>query len=73
MVQYLPTIIYKKLWFYSPILHHLGMMVHTCNSSAEEVGAGRSEVQGHPWLYGEFEVSLGYMKSWLYIDRSVGR
>lgn len=30
-----------------------------CNPSTPEEEAGRSVVQGHPWLQSKFEVSLG--------------
>lgn len=36
-------------------------MVHTFNLSVWEVVAGGS-VEGHPLLYSELEVSLGYME-----------
>lgn len=40
------------------------MVVHTCNlHTQEEVEAGGSEVQSHPWLYKQLETSLGYGKN----------
>lgn len=35
---------------------------HTCNPRTGEVEAAGSEVQGHPQLQNEFEVSLGYVR-----------
>ena len=37
-------------------------MTCTCNLSTWKVKAGSWGVQGHPWLYSEFEASLGYMR-----------
>lgn len=31
-----------------------------CNPNTQEVEAGEPRVQGHPWLYIQFQASLGY-------------
>lgn len=36
-------------------------VVHTCNSSAQEAKAGRSEVQAHPQIPSKFQDGLKYM------------
>lgn len=36
-----------------------------CQPGVQQVEAGGQEVQGHLWLRGEFEASLGYMKACL--------
>lgn len=41
----------------------LVVVMHTCILSAQVVEAGGSEVQSHPQLHSEFEVSLPYMRS----------
>lgn len=38
------------------------MMLCICNPSTEELETERPEIQGQPWLYSEFETSLGYMR-----------
>lgn len=38
------------------------MLEHNHNPSTGEVEVGGSEVQSHPWLYCEFEASLGYVR-----------
>ena len=40
----------------------LGVLVHTCHFGTWEMEVYGSEVQGHPWLQGRFEASLGYMR-----------
>jgi hypothetical protein len=40
----------------------LGMVVHVCNPSTEELKAGGLAVQSHPCLCGKFEASLGYKR-----------
>jgi hypothetical protein len=37
-----------------------GMVVHTCNSSTQEVNTGESQVQIQPRLQNEFKASLDY-------------
>lgn len=54
-----------KPWAPSPILHKLNVVVHTYNPSIQEMKTGRSEIQGYQRLHGEFEVILGYMRSYL--------
>lgn len=50
---------YARSSGYEPQLYvKLGMMVHGCNSSIQEVEAA---VQGHPQLYSKLETSLGYL------------
>lgn len=39
----------------------LSIVAHTYNHSTWGVEAGRSEVQGYPWLCSMFEARLGYM------------
>ena len=39
----------------------LEVVMHACNPSTWEVGAGRRGVQRHPGLYNEFEAILSYM------------
>jgi hypothetical protein len=39
----------------------LGVAVHVCRPSTWEAEMEKSEVQGHLWLYSEFEASLWYM------------
>lgn len=36
------------------------MVVHSCNPGILEAEAGRAGAQGHPLLYIEFKVGLGY-------------
>lgn len=48
----------------SPSTHKTGLEVQICNPSSWEEDMGRS-VQGHLWLYREFEASLSYMRSCL--------
>lgn len=43
-----------ELWWHTP-----------CHPSTWEVGAGRSDVQGHPWLHCKFQTSMSYIKSCL--------
>lgn len=43
----------------------LGVALHACNHSDWKAKARRSGEQGHPWLYAEFEVTLGYMRTCL--------
>lgn len=38
---------------------------NTCDHGTQEVEAGRSGVQSHPWLHGKFKLSLDYLKSCL--------
>jgi len=38
------------------------MVAHTCNLSTAAVEARTSGIQGHLWLCGEFETSLGYVR-----------
>lgn len=38
------------------------MIARACNPSTREAEAGRSGLQGHPWLHGEFE-STGDLES----------
>lgn len=40
-------------------------VAHVCNPSTQEVEAGGSKVQRHPWLHSSFNDSLRYMKSCL--------
>lgn len=35
------------------------MMVQTYNPRTQEVNAGEPEIEGHPRLYSEFDLSLG--------------
>ena len=37
-------------------------MVQGYNHNNQRIEAGRSEIQGYPWLHGEFETSLGCMR-----------
>lgn len=39
-----------------------GMVAHTCHSSTWKVEAVGAGIQGYPWLDGEFEASLGYLR-----------
>lgn len=43
------------------LFHKLCTAVHACNSSIQELEAGRLEVQGHPRPQSKFEASLEYM------------
>lgn len=43
-------------------LNRPGMIVHSCNPSVREMGAGRPEIQGHPRLHSESETNLDYMR-----------
>ena len=54
LVEYLPSI-YK-----AQHQTQLGMVLHTCNSSTQEMKSGGSDVQGDPWLHSEFKAILGY-------------
>lgn len=44
------------------ILHKPGMVAHVCNHCIYEVGAGGSEVLGHPPLQCEFKLNLCHMR-----------
>jgi hypothetical protein len=41
------------------VVHKLSVVVHMCEPSTWQVEAGRSEIQGHPWLHSKFKVSPG--------------
>ena len=43
--------------------HHIKqhMVTYTCNLALKKAEAGGSEIQGCPWSYREFKVSLGYI------------
>lgn len=49
------------------------MVTEAYNPSTWEVQAGRSRVQSHPWLCGEFEGSLSHvcLKKWGWGENSV--
>lgn len=51
-----------KSWIQSPALHISSIVVHTCNPHTLKMEARELEIQGHPWVYSEVEVSLVYMK-----------
>lgn len=52
-----------KPWVKPIVLKDLGVIVHTCNPSTQDVKTGGSEVQVYPWLYNsKFWSSLRYMK-----------
>lgn len=51
-----------KLWVLSLSPHKPAVRAHASNPSALEVQAGGLEVQGHSWLYIQFEASLGYTR-----------
>lgn len=36
------------------VITQAGLLVYSDNPGTQEVKAGGSEVQGHPWLYGDF-------------------
>lgn len=38
------------------------MIVHACNSSTSEIGAGASEIEGQLQIHGEFKTSLSCMR-----------
>jgi hypothetical protein len=40
----------------------VGVVGHTCKASIWEVEVGGLIIQGHPWLYNKFKVSLSYMR-----------
>lgn len=44
------------------ITHKPCVPVPVYNPSVWEMGAGRPEIQGHPWLPSEFEMSLKYIR-----------
>jgi len=50
-----------KLWIRSLVPQKLGMLVAAYNTSTQEVKAGESEVQSHPWLLSELKTSMGYV------------
>lgn len=49
-------------WVQFRALHKWNMMARSINSRSGEVKVGRSEVQGHLWVYSELNASLGYMR-----------
>lgn len=53
------------VWYGFDPQHHINQVewhTHTWNPSLWEVKTGESEIQGHPRLPSEFEVSLKYMR-----------
>lgn len=44
-------------------LHHKNVQkpvgFHTCDLRIQEVEAGESRIQSHPWIHSEFKASLG--------------
>lgn len=54
LVEFLP--LFQEALVQSPVLHNLGMVVKASNLSTWDVEAGRSEVQGQPYLQAEFGV-----------------
>lgn len=46
--------------------YQVGVLVHACNSSTGDVGAGKLEAQGHPQLHSEPTASLSFVSK---IDR----
>lgn len=51
-----------KPWVPSRPPDELGMAAHTSNASAQEVEAGRSEIQGHPHFQSWSKVTTGFPK-----------
>lgn len=52
-----------------PALHKSVMVVCICNPSVPEIEA-ELEVPGHPWLHGEFEATLGYLRPYFKVNPS---
>lgn len=46
-------------------------MVQTFNLSSLEAEAGESDIQSPPWLHGNFDASLGYMRPCLHKKKSL--
>lgn len=51
-----------KPWVCSLVPNKLGIVAHTRNPNTQEVEAGTSQVQGHPWPNSEFKANLSYMR-----------
>lgn len=45
-----------------PAPHKPGIEMHACNPCPRHGKAGKSRVQGHPWLHIKLEDSLGYVE-----------
>lgn len=43
--------------------HKRGVVTSVCNPTTQELEAGGSEVQRHPWFHTKFKVSLDYIKT----------
>lgn len=56
-----------KPWVCSLVPNKLGIVAHTRNPNTQEVEAGTSQVQGHPWPNSEFKANLSYMRHYLKI------
>jgi len=41
----------------------LGLVVMLVILALREVEAGKSKVQGHPWIFSELEAALNYMRT----------
>lgn len=50
---------------FDPQHHTDWMWWHVCNPRTQEVETGGSGVQGHLWLHGGFETSLGYLSAYV--------
>lgn len=40
---------------FNPQLHKSGIGLHACDPNTQEVEAGASRVQGHPWIHTQFQ------------------
>lgn len=60
MVEHLPNV--KRPWVSFPGQKDGIMVMHACHPSMREVGAGLSDVEGHPPLHRGFEASRSYVR-----------
>lgn len=56
----LPTV--QKVLGSIPSTTCTGHVMDVCNANTQEMVAGGSEIQGHPWLDSEYEASLDYTR-----------
>lgn len=51
--------------FDPPVLHKLGVVVHSSNPSTWEIEAGWSGLPNYTWLHIQFQVTMIYKTSWV--------